>query len=61
MRRPPWEARATEVFVERGKAAPKARRHKVPPEAGRLLKNDHLESKQLEHTRQVRHLNFWAR
>lgn len=44
MSRAPWEARGAEVFVERGKAAPKARRHKVPPEAGRLLKNDHLGS-----------------
>eukprot|EP01043_Picozoa_sp_COSAG02_P051271 COSAG02_NODE_5376_length_4384_cov_2.010968_4_plen_107_part_00 len=52
--RPPWEeARDAELHIERGKAAPRGRKHRVGPEAGRLMQNDHLEAEQLQHQRQV--------
>ncbi len=52
--RPPWEeARDAELHIERGKAAPRGRQHRVGPEAGRLMQNDHLEAEQLQHQRQV--------
>ena len=53
LRRAPWEASGGDVHRDRGKAPPKERRHKLKPEAGRLMANDHLESEQLEHARQV--------
>ena len=50
----PWdEPRTTELHTERGKAPPRARRHHMTPEAGRLMANDHLESEQLDHQRQI--------
>lgn len=57
--RPPWEeARDTELHVDRGKAAPRGRKHRVGPEAGRLMENDHLEAEQLQHQRQVMRSKF---
>jgi hypothetical protein len=47
IKRAPWEARDGEVYVERGKAPPKARKHRAPSGASRLLANDHLEAEQV--------------
>ena len=50
----PWEEdRDGELHAERGKAPPRSRKHRIAPEAGRLMENDHLEAEQLEHQRQV--------
>lgn len=50
----PWhEHRTAELHVERGRAPPRSQKHRMPPQAGRLMVDEHLEAQQLDHQRQV--------